>query len=114
MSFRGLAIAGAMEHGKDFTADLWGTSGPGGLRMKFADELRKEVERRYGVPVAMQQTAEHKAALIPLIGKTVGQALQDVGEEMRKVNPNVWCDKLYEAWVQAGEPPVVVPDMRHP
>lgn len=117
MSFRVLGIAGAIEHGKDFTAALWLKAHPDGVVMKFADELRKEVARRYGVPVELQQTAEHKATVCAhpdANGRTVGHLLQDVGEEERQKDPHVWAKKLYEAWVDAGRPPVVVPDMRHP
>lgn len=92
------------------------------LRVNFADQLKKKCAALAGVPVAQFYSEEGKNQLIPTLGKTGRQLLQEVGEHERQANVNVWVEAMLddalhqcdEAQWPVDDVILVVGDCRHP
>ncbi|MED3275361.1 AAA family ATPase [Bacillus thuringiensis] len=74
-----IGLVGKMRTGKDTIARLMFKTKRGGFeRGAYADELKKDVDRKYG----KQEGGKRR------------ELLQFEGQEQRKENPNVWIDRL--------------------
>lgn len=97
-----ILLVGGICAGKDYIASAV-TAGSRHIRMAFADALKQDVANRHNITVA--DINKHKAVY--------RRELQEHGENMRKLNPNHWIDRLHHDRVDSGNPPVIITDCRH-
>jgi hypothetical protein len=65
-------------------------------RLAFADVLKDEVSKIYGISRESMDTAEGKSRLINGTSKTVRDMIIYHGEKQRKCNVNYWVDKVVD------------------
>jgi len=78
----------------------------------MAGELKKDIARRLNVPLESLYTSEGKNQIHPKTGKSLGTALQDYGEMMRRtLYEDIWVDTFF-----SSDPAVhkICQDGRHP
>jgi dephospho-CoA kinase len=84
-------ISGRSGSGKDTVGEILKKNY---TRLAFADELKKEVSKKYNIPIELMNSQEGKKTLIPGSEKTVREILIEHGEEERKKDKNVWIKKI--------------------
>lgn len=112
-----VGISGKIGTGKTYIADLLVKAfHPRGMRMSFADPVKREVAEAYNIPLEDCYSAEGKAKIVNGYGKTVREILQWWGTDYRRAaDPDYWTkamglmlDRITAADV------VVIDDVRFP
>lgn len=121
-----IGLMGGISSGKDTAAAALESIGY--QRRAFADRLKEVVAELWNLTDWQVQTQEGKASPVPLLGPddrllTVRDLLEDTGENLRQVHPNVWVDYVFRSIERQGEiastyhgrpPRFVIPDVRYP
>jgi hypothetical protein len=106
--------------GKDTAANYLQEKYPGKLkRVAFADELKKAAMVIFGL--SREQCfgpQEIKEAIDPRYGKSPRQLLQELGEKMREIFPDIWIVKVFDQAIpelqEQGYDCFVISDVRYP
>lgn len=107
-----IGISGKMYSGKSTTADTIISKRPEYVRHSFATKLKQASSMIDNYSLSLAYTMEGKNTALPGNRGTVRESLQEIGEIMRTVYPNVWVNaemgsyKNGDCWI--------FDDVRHP
>lgn len=106
-----IGISGHMNAGKSTVAKYLVENY--GLREdSFAHSLRLVKCAITSIPIEETYSVEDKNKVIPILGITRGQFLQDVGLHFRNYRENIWVESLELRWIANGKDRLVVSDVR--
>ena len=109
-----IGITGEKESGKDVAAEYLSRK-LGHPIWKFATGVREVISVMTGLSVEFLESREGKKTILPEFGGiTVGRALQVVGTDWgrNQVSENIWVNVLTRKWVDAGQPNIIISDVR--
>lgn len=108
-----IGITGRLGHGKDTVADML-QKGHGYQQVAFADTLKTILSIIACEPVENFYDRELKEKFSPALGMTRREAMQKMGTEVCRTmfGPLIWTDNLITRWLQSGQQPTVVSDVR--
>jgi phosphomevalonate kinase len=110
-----VGISGKVGSGKTTTADKLAARVEKTKICNFADPLKQEVSKRFGVALdRLYVQAEKNKPVSDSDPTTLGELLQRVGAERRKENPNYWIERMAELVDSLSDVDlIVVGDVRH-
>lgn len=107
-----IGLTGRAGAGKDTAAAALVDAGY--CQVAFADKLKRIVAELAGEPVQNFYDRELKEAECPALAMTRRRALQEVGNEMRRViHQGVWVNAVMHQWHNLGRPHTVISDVRY-
>lgn len=109
-----IGFAGHMGSGKTTCAVMVSRSEYPHHIYNFAEGVRDVFECITGISKEHTRTTDDKSKFLSKFNRTIGQMLQDIGEGMRKIYPDIWVIKLEQQWKRDGCPPIVIGDVRYP
>lgn len=112
-----VGISGKIGTGKTYLADLLVKAfHPLGMRISFADPVKREVAEAYNIPLEDCYSAEGKATVVKGYGKTVREILQWWGTDYRRAaDPDYWTKAMgYTLDRITAADLVVIDDVRFP
>lgn len=107
-----IAFTGRAGAGKDTAATALARIGY--KQVAFADKLKRVVAEMAGEPVENFYDRRLKEEYCPALGMTRRRALQEIGNEMRRViHQGVWVNAVMHQWHSDGRQPTVITDVRY-
>lgn len=80
----------------------------------FAHSLRLVLSAITYIPIEETYSVEDKNKMIPLLGITRGQFLQDIGMVFRNYRENIWVESVQLRWMAHEKDNVLLSDVRFP
>ncbi len=115
-----LGLGCTAQVGKDTAAEYLEKKYPGRVkRVAFADKLKQVVMLLFGLSYEQcYGSREIKETIDPRYNLTPREIMQGVGENMRKIYPNIWVDTVFYTTIpehqEEGFDCFVISDVRYP
>eukprot|EP00877_Chromochloris_zofingiensis_P002864 jgi/Chrzof1/12579/UNPLg00532.t1 len=104
-------LSGWMKSGKDLVGQILVERGF--KRLAFADALKEEVHKLYGIDMHLMHSQEGKSSVWK-DGKTVRDVLTHHGMGLRQTDPDVWVNKVMLQLQSSHHDKYVITDWRLP